>query len=320
MKDKFRFELKSLDVFVTTVDCGNMTLAAERLGMTQSAVSQQLTNLEQALEMNLLDRSVRPLLFTTAGRFFYDNAQKILLLAQKTDSNMRQTKFDQLDHVNISIVDSLVSLIGPYIIEELNANVSSWSIDCGLSHLHSNKLLSRNVDLILSDDAMENHKDLKRQMVLREPFVLVLPKSHCTDGNHLEAAAKTLPFIRYNETTLISRKVESYLTRISLTPVHRIKADNTAAIFNLVTAGVGWTITTPLCLYQVSHLLRLVECLPLHDESLYRELFVVHRDYRDWTLPNKIFKKCRDVLAGNFCQFVNQHLAWSSGKVILNQK
>jgi len=83
MIGNFGFDLKSLEIFVSTVDAGNMTIAAEKLGTTQSAVSQNLANLERSLEAQLLDRTVRPIEVTTAGRFLYDSAQQMLKQAEK---------------------------------------------------------------------------------------------------------------------------------------------------------------------------------------------------------------------------------------------
>lgn len=59
--------LKQLRAFVTVADLGQITRAAERLGLTQSAVSTLIRQLEENLELRLFDRHTRLLRLTEAG-------------------------------------------------------------------------------------------------------------------------------------------------------------------------------------------------------------------------------------------------------------
>ena len=52
--------LDQLRTFVTIADSGSFTIAAQRLHMTQSTISQQLGRLEQAVGHMLVDRAARP--------------------------------------------------------------------------------------------------------------------------------------------------------------------------------------------------------------------------------------------------------------------
>ena len=68
-----------LQTFVTIADCGNLTLAANRLGRTQSAISVQLRKLEDGLGASLFFRSVRGMALTPAGEALVSRAQSILV-------------------------------------------------------------------------------------------------------------------------------------------------------------------------------------------------------------------------------------------------
>ncbi|MBN35738.1 MAG: hypothetical protein CMM46_13390 [Rhodospirillaceae bacterium] len=59
--------LRSLRVFVAVEEAGSMALAAGRLGTSASAVTQQVSNLEQVLGARLFDRAVRPIALTDPG-------------------------------------------------------------------------------------------------------------------------------------------------------------------------------------------------------------------------------------------------------------
>ncbi|MCU0905026.1 MAG: LysR family transcriptional regulator, partial [Tabrizicola sp.] len=61
-----RVTLWGIEVFVASAEEGSISAAARRLGVSPSAVSQQLTALEAALGATLLDRSGRPVQVTPA--------------------------------------------------------------------------------------------------------------------------------------------------------------------------------------------------------------------------------------------------------------
>ena len=71
-------DLRSIQVLVSVFDKGNMTLAARALGMTQSAVSQHVKQLEGLVGTVLVDRALRPLRPTPAGMILYQRGKRIL--------------------------------------------------------------------------------------------------------------------------------------------------------------------------------------------------------------------------------------------------
>lgn len=80
------FDPRLLRAFVTIIETGSFTLAAERLHMTQSTVSQQLARLEQATGKQLIDRHARPMQLTSAGEYLISYARRILALQQEAQN------------------------------------------------------------------------------------------------------------------------------------------------------------------------------------------------------------------------------------------
>jgi len=75
-----------LRAFVTIADDGGFTLAAERLHMTQSTISQQLVRLEDAVGHLLIDRAARPVRPTAAGERLLGHARRILILQAEAET------------------------------------------------------------------------------------------------------------------------------------------------------------------------------------------------------------------------------------------
>ena len=76
---------QQLTTFCTVLGEGSMTAAADKLFLTQPAVSQQIRNLEEDLGVNLLERGVRKVKPTLQGQLLFDYARKILHLTQQAE-------------------------------------------------------------------------------------------------------------------------------------------------------------------------------------------------------------------------------------------
>jgi LysR family transcriptional regulator, nitrogen assimilation regulatory protein len=70
-------EFRQLRYFVSVVDSGSMSRAAEQLHIAQSALSKQISDLELELKISLLNRGRSGATVTDAGKIFYGYAQAI---------------------------------------------------------------------------------------------------------------------------------------------------------------------------------------------------------------------------------------------------
>lgn len=84
-------ELRVLNYFVATAQELNMTRAAQRLLVSQPALSRQIADLEDELGVKLFNRQPRHLTLTPAGQYLYEQAKEILTLASKTKSNLQSS-------------------------------------------------------------------------------------------------------------------------------------------------------------------------------------------------------------------------------------
>lgn len=82
-------ELRVLNYFVATAQELNMTRAAQKLLVSQPALSRQIADLEDELGVKLFNRQPRHL--TPAGQYLYEQAKEILTLASKTKSNLQSS-------------------------------------------------------------------------------------------------------------------------------------------------------------------------------------------------------------------------------------
>lgn len=78
-----------LHVFLAVVDHKSFTQAASTLGFTPSAVSKQISQLEERLGTRLLHRTTRSVMATEAGQLYYDRCRQILEALDETEMQIR---------------------------------------------------------------------------------------------------------------------------------------------------------------------------------------------------------------------------------------
>lgn len=81
-------QFKRMAIFAEVVAAGSMTAAARQLGMTPSAVSQHLRQLEQALGLALLHRSTRRLMLTEAGERYHVGCAAMVAVARSAGQTL----------------------------------------------------------------------------------------------------------------------------------------------------------------------------------------------------------------------------------------
>ncbi len=78
-----------LHIFIAVVDHKSFTRAAESMGFTPSAVSKQISQLEERLGTRLLHRTTRSVMATEAGQLYYDRCRQILEALDETEIQIR---------------------------------------------------------------------------------------------------------------------------------------------------------------------------------------------------------------------------------------
>ena len=147
--------LSQLQTFVTVMSEGSMTAAADKLYLTQPAVSQQIRNLEEELGVDLLVRGVRVIKATAQGEVLFEHAKKILLQVQQAEVAVKSMGSELQGSVRIGTLNSIgLQIMSPVL----------------------SRLLRFNPELHLKVD-YERGEDLVRKFQQREIDVVILPET-----------------------------------------------------------------------------------------------------------------------------------------------
>ncbi|MDB6143516.1 MAG: dmlR 24 [Pseudomonas sp.] len=169
-----------LQVFVSVIESGSISAAAEQVGQTPSAISRTLSRLEAKLETTLINRTTRRMDLTEEGKFFLEKAKQIL--AQMDDLEERLSIRQQAPAGRLRINAAspfMLHAVVPYVAEfralypdiqlELNSNdliidLLEQSTDVAIrigaladSTLHARSLGSSPLNILASPAYLKKH-------------------------------------------------------------------------------------------------------------------------------------------------------------------
>ena len=275
-------DLRHLVALKTIADEGSFGRAAERLGYTQSAVSQQIATLERIVGLQLLERpgGPRPVSLTEAGQVLLRHAEAIQarLLAAKAD--MSALEAGDAGRLRVGTFQSVGAKIIPTLLRRF-----------GTSHPGVDVVLRESQD---EDELLEmverGELDLtfwtlpvlggpyETVELLRDPYVLVVPAGSPLTRLRRPPTLKEIvlqPLIGFNQCRAMAH-VELQLSAAGRAPDFVFRSDNNGTVQGLVGAGVGISVSPRLTVDEDD---ASIEVIDLHGRIAPRVIGLVwHRD------------------------------------------
>ncbi|WP_201305564.1 LysR family transcriptional regulator [Alcanivorax sp. S71-1-4] len=133
--------LRQMAIFARVVEAGAMRRAAESLGMTASAVSQQMRALETSLGLPLLHRSTRRLTMTEAGERYYQHCARMLAAARDAEDVVAALRDSLTGELRITAPVGLAGApladaLSPLLINHPQLNLSILATDERIDLIH----------------------------------------------------------------------------------------------------------------------------------------------------------------------------------------
>ena len=311
MTDEVDVQFGALKIFVAVAESETLTQAAARLGITQSAVSQAISQLENLTSTELVLRRSRPVTLTPSGKILHAHAEKILADSRRMIMDVQRASSEGLTNLNVGIVDSFADAAGPQLLERISSRAVQLSMHTGLVGPLSKAFISRELDILITSDLLQDFPDLERHPVLRDPFVLLLSENCYEEGvTDLQHLAANVPFVRYSRQSRLGNHIELINRRLDIQPVARYELDNTQTLMHFVEAGNGWAIATGLCIVQFPELLQGIKVLPLGNGNNARYLSLLARHNELGDLPEYIAGTGREIHDKVVLPETLKHVPW----------
>jgi DNA-binding transcriptional LysR family regulator len=179
MNQKFSPTIRQLRAFLAVYQLRKLSAAAERLFVTQSAVSMLIRQLEEGLGARLFDRTTRSLQPTAAGTEMLATAERILRDVDSLSASFGELSGLQRGRVCLAITPTLASFLLPAAVRrfsELHPQVRVVVDDCAPDQFVS-RILGEHVDFGIGTPERPG-AEVEARTLMRDHLSLVCPRGH----------------------------------------------------------------------------------------------------------------------------------------------
>lgn len=294
-------ELRHLIALKAVADEGSFGRAAERLGYTQSAISQQIATLERIVGARVVERPGGPkaVSLTEAGVLLLRHAAGITAHLQAAQADLAALKAGEAGPLRVGTFESVGTKILPSLLRRFAAAWPKVAVQL-YEALDDHDLLERvergELDLafLMLPPVAGPFEAVE---LLRDPYVLLVPAGSPLAARDRAPALKEiagLPLISYRACRTTAA-IESQLSATGRVPKIVFRSDNNGTVQGLVAAGVGISIAPRLTVNEADDSIAVLE---LGDGVAPRLIGLAwHRDRRQTSAAEGFVELARAVCA-----------------------
>lgn len=222
--------------------------AAERLGMTQPPLSQQIRQLEERLEVRLFARTSRNVSLTAAGSTLLERSGAVFEALRDAVEGTRRADAGEIGTVTISFATSVMLNALPAVVREFRESAPDVRLE--LRELSTAEqvdgLRAGRLDVGFVRE-VDHEPELELETVLREPLLIGVARSHPSaerEGPHALATFAGEPFVLFPRDVApgLHARIVALCGEAGFRPRVVQESLEIATTVSLVAAGVGVTI------------------------------------------------------------------------------
>lgn len=266
-------ELRQLKTLVAIADFGSFVGAADAVSLTQSAVSLQISNLEQELGCSLFDRRTRPPVLNVKGLMLVEHARKVAELCDHI-STIADDR-DLAGTITLGAVPTSQLGLLPKALSQIRQQYPKLHIRIisGLSAELAGRTRTGEIDAALVTEPTVLADGLSCHTIAVEPLGLIVPVNMAEEDARV--ILKTQPYIQFNKNAWAGQQILQHLLDLGINTPMSMEIDSLEAIYRLVAQGLGVSII-PLN-GATEAMLSQVKTIRLEDPPLFRTLVLVER-------------------------------------------
>lgn len=180
--------INQLKYFIAVAEYRSFTKAANQYYISQTAITQQIQALEEAMDVQLIDRSRRPITLTPAGNVFLGEARAILERMNAAVGRVRDASTGLVGSLRIGYTkgyerSNLSNLLRAFHQEYPNILITCCRCD---TDMLAAGLLNGDYDIIFTWDSTNilEERQVDHRLVERVPLVVALYAGHPLSGRH----------------------------------------------------------------------------------------------------------------------------------------
>ncbi len=284
-------DIEQIKIFCDLAETRSFSKAANRNLISQSAISQQVKNIEQQLKLQLIDRTCRPLALTQAGEIFFEGCREIYRQYEELRNKLANFAYEITGSITISGIPSVVLyLLQPYIRYYLQQHPN---VRLYIEPMRANQA----VEQVLADRAdfamLAISKGDRRFDVIpfyNEKLVLTMHPEH-PFAKKKKVSIKSLqlqPIILFEKDQFTRKLIDDIFRKYGVMIKPVMELDNIETMKRGIEAKVGLGILPEPSIYQ-ELLMGTLTVRPFSEKEFFRPVGIVYRKGKVFSEPVKRF-------------------------------
>lgn len=243
-------ELRQLKYFREVAERQHVTRAAEKLFVSESAISRAVTQLEEELGVPLFYRQGRAVVLSPYGRLFLENVTRALGVLESGRRLLREQTEQESGTVSLGFLHSLGVEMVPGLIKEYrrkHPGIQFTLLVQRSGEMLMEELAGGGIDLCLSVPGMFGQSDVRWNHLLDEELLIAMPRAHRL------AAGRTLslkelssePFLVLSPEHTLRIIFDRVCADASFSPKIAFEGMDIATLRGLIAAGLGIGLLPP---------------------------------------------------------------------------
>lgn len=241
--------LHQLHTFVTVISEGSMTAAADKLYLTQPAVSQQIRNLEEEMGVELLVRGVRQIKATPQGEILYEHARRILQQTQLAEVAVKSMGSELKGSMYIGTMNSIgLHIMSPIVSRLMRHNPE---LKIRVDYLRGEELLKGfrkgQFDVVIMPEmvhefgANEDDSDGGLFFLKEEMWLVSAGKDGAVPSQINMKELGSFPLVNFvDEFPGFQKKMKELIPGGDLGELSIFESSNVGTLKRVIEAGLGW--------------------------------------------------------------------------------
>jgi DNA-binding transcriptional LysR family regulator len=278
---------RNFELFCEVAECRSFSKAADRLGVSQSSVSQAVAHLEKQLAVELIDRRHRPLALTPAGQRFFEGCRELLTGFERLEIEVQQLAGRVTGRLRVAAIYSIGLL-------QMDSYVHHFEeafpdVELRVDYVHPaqvyDRIRSNSADIGLVSFP-EHPAEFTAIPWQEQQFVLIVHPDHPLakrasedyDSAPIEAV-QSEDLVNFTSELRVRKQLDRWLRQAGVSPNVVHEFDNVEQIRRAVEDGVGVALLPEATVARSVETGTLVS-LKLENVEWFRPLGVIHKRNR----------------------------------------
>jgi DNA-binding transcriptional LysR family regulator len=289
--------LRQIEALRAVIETGTVNRAAERLSISQPAVSKLLNNLERTSGLALFDRRRGRLLPTPEALLLFEETERVfqgMIRLERFAEGIRH-----LEHGSLRV--GVMPALSTGFVQDIVARLIEGQARLPIAiHARSTPkivewLVGGHLDVGLTGHEID-HPELTQSPLCRRRYVCIMPRGHRL------AARKTIDltdfkgerFISFGIDSPIRRRIEQMFEQAGVRPMLTLSAQMATTVVALVARGLGVALVDPL---YIGEFAPRIEARPFRREIIGEIKILLPRHRRASLATEAFVKAARDYVA-----------------------